>query len=199
LVGGGCGLLAVLGVIVLVVLLVVGRSASASSDETDTPEPTKDGPTEPSSGEDVSDAMDGAVFKGIPSTNVEVPVPPGWREDRKSLYSFALSGDGDAMLAFTTVSSLGEFTGRLQHATAVFNITNCNMKDAERVRIGPNELRARLKEGDCSFSGIPAHVAVLLVETGQSALPLVIYAVDLKASKRTTFQAQQTMLRMRSR
>jgi hypothetical protein len=41
-------------------------------------------------------------------------------------------------------------------------------------------------------------VAVVLVESG-SALPLVIYAVDQKASKRTVFQAQQTILRMRSR
>ena len=109
--------------------------------------------------------MDGAVFKGIPSTNVEVPVPPGWREGQKSLYTFAASGDGDAVLAFTTVSSVGEFAGRLQHATREFNITNCSMKDAERVRIGPNQLRGRLKEGDCSFNNVPAHVAVVLVES----------------------------------
>src|SRR6185436_7744376 len=108
----------------------------------------------PSSDDDPT-AMDGAVYKGIRQTNVEVPVPPGWREDAKSLYTFALSGDGNAVLAFTTVSSIGEFTGRLQHASSVFNITNCSMGDAQRVTLGPNRLRARLKEGECSFNNIP--------------------------------------------
>jgi len=199
-VGAGCGLFAVIGVIVLVVLVLVARSPSASADDTDSPRPSSDddGQPSPQKEEPEADPMDGAVFKGIPDTNVEVPVPPGWREDRKSLYSFALSDDGDAVLAFTTVSSLGEFTGRLQHATAVFNIQNCTMKDAERVRLGPNDLRARLREGDCTFNGVPAHVAVVLVESG-NALPLVIYAVDQKASKHTTTQAQQTILRMRLR
>jgi len=197
LVGGGCGLLAVIGVVLLLVLLVVG---SASAGGSSSPPPSSPGAgQQPTSGADVGDAMDGAVYKGIPSTNVEVPVPPGWREDRKSLYTFALSGDGDAVLAFTTVSSVGEFNGRIQHASSVFNITSCNMQDAQRVTLGPNQLRARLKEGDCSFNNIPSHVAVVLVETGQNALPLVIYAVDQKASKRTVTQAQQTIARMRSR
>jgi hypothetical protein len=103
------------------------------------------------------------------------------------------------MLAFTTVSSLGEFTGRLQHATNAFSITNCRMQDAVRVTLGPDQLRARLKEGPCDFNGIPSHVAVVLVETGKNALPLVIYAVDQRASKLTRTQAQQTIVRMRVR
>jgi hypothetical protein len=143
--------------------------------------------------------MEGAVYKGIPSTNVEVPVPPGWREDRRSLYTFAISGDGNAVLAFTTVSSVGEFAGRLQHASSAFNITNCNMQDAVRVRIGPNQLRARLKEGECNFNNVPSHVATVLVESGQNALPLVIYAVANNASALTNTQAKQTIVRMRTR
>ena len=143
--------------------------------------------------------MVGATYKRIPSTNVEVPVPPGWREDRKSLYSFALSGDGDAMLAFTTVSSIGEFNGRIQHAEKVFRITDCSMEPATRVRIGPNQLRSRLKEGDCTFNGVRARVATVLVEAGRSAHPLVLYAVDKKASSKTTKQAVQTIARMRTR
>jgi hypothetical protein len=197
LVGGGCGLLAVLGVVFLLILVIGG--AAASGDDT----PSTGGNTSPTQpvagGGDVPDAMDGAVFKGIPQTNVEVPVPPGWQEAKKSLYTFAISGDGNGMLAFTTVSSAGEFAGRLQHATREFNITSCKMQDTQRVRIGPNQLRGRLKEGDCNFNNVPSHVAVVLVESGQSALPLVIYAVDLKASRRTTVQAQQTIARMRTR
>ena len=42
-------------------------------------------------------------------------------------------------------------------------------------------------------------VATVLVETGRSAHPLVLYAVDKKAAKRTTRQAQQTIARMRTR
>jgi hypothetical protein len=195
LVGGGCGLLAIIGVILLVVLVIGGAAATADAT------PTPGGPLspgEPSQPSDVPDAMDGAVFKGIPSTNVEVPVPAGWREGRKSLYTFAVAGDGDAVLAFTTVSSSGEFAGRIQHATREFDISSCNMKDAERVTIGPNKLRGRLKEGECTFNNVPSHLAVVLVESG-NAMPLVIYAVDLKASRRTTVQAQQTIARMRSR
>jgi hypothetical protein len=196
LVGGGCGLLAIIGVVLLLVLVIGGAAAASAGDETPTPgEPT---PSEPSEGNDVPDAMDGAVYKGIPSTNVEVPVPAGWREGRKSLYTFAIAGDGDAVLAFTTVSSAGEFAGRIQHATREFDISNCNMKDAERVTIGPNRLRGRLKEGQCTFNNVPSTLAVVLIESG-SAMPLVIYAVDLKASRRTTVQAQQTIARMRSR
>lgn len=197
LVGGGCGLVAVIGVVLLIALVVVGRSSSGGGSSG---EPAGDTPVARApSGDDDPHAMDGAVYKGIPSTNVEVPIPPGWREDRKSLYSFALSGDGDAVLAFTTVSSIGEFSGRLQHATNAFNITSCSMQDAVRVALGPNRLRARLKEGSCSFNNVPSHVAVVLVETGQNALPLVIYAVDLKAPRRTVTQAQQTIGQMRSR
>ena len=195
LVGGGCGLLAVIGVVLLLVLVI--GAASASGD--DNPKEGNSGATTPSTPTDVPDAMNGAVFKGVPQTNVEVPVPPGWREAQRGLYTFALSGDGDAVLAFTTVSSAGEFAGRIQHASREFNITNCNMKDAERVRIGPNQLRGRLKEGDCSFNNVPSHVAVVLVDSQRNALPLVIYAVDLKASRRTTVQAQQTIARMRTR
>ncbi|MCA9618680.1 MAG: hypothetical protein KC731_06655, partial [Myxococcales bacterium] len=199
LVGGGCGLLAVIGVIVLVLAVALG------GDDKEDPKPTASGDdtsgidTSSSGSDDGGDVMVGANYKRIPSTNVEVPVPPGWREDRRSLYTFALSDDGNALLAFTTVSSIGEFNGRLQHATRVFRIESCNMGDAERVRIGPNQLRSRLREGDCIFNGVPAHVATVLVESGRRAHPLVIYAVDKKASKRTEKQAQQTIARMRTR
>lgn len=207
LVGGGCGVIAVLGVIFLVIAVVVlgGSDARADSDSpggTEQPvteESSSSGDSKPSGSEDVGDVMAGAVYKRIPSTNVEIPVPPGWGEDRRSLYSFALSGDGDALLAFTTVSSIGEFQGRLQHAEKVFRITDCSMEPATRVRIGPDKLRSRLKEGDCTFSGVRAHVATVLVESGRSAHPLVLYAVDKKASAKTTKQAQQTIARMRTR
>lgn len=196
--GIGCGLFAVLAVIALVIGVAVGGdddSSTASNDD--------GGSTTSSSGddkpEDTGDVMIGATFKRIPSTNVEVPVPPGWREDKRSLYTFALSNDGDALLAFTTVSSLGEFNGRLQHAERVFQIEGCSMEPATRIKIGPNALRSRLKEGDCTFNGVRARVATVLVETGRRALPLVIYAVDKKASARTTKQAQQTIARMRKR
>jgi hypothetical protein len=195
MVGGGCGLLAVIGVIVLVIALASGGGSEASASEDDD-KPTS-GDDKPATDDGVANAMDGAQFKRIPSTNVEIPVPPGWREDRRSLYSFALSGDGDAILAFTTVSSLGEFAGRIQHATKVFSITDCTMKDAVRVNIGPNKLRSRLKEGVCTFNGVRANVATVLVESGRRAHPLVIYAVDVSASKVTVEQAQQTVLRMR--
>ena len=161
LVGGGCGLVAILGVILLVVLVIGAASSTADS----TPTPTDPSvPSQPSDSNDVPDAMDGAVFKGIPSTNIEVPVPAGWREGRKSLYTFAVAGDGDAVLAFTTVSSAGEFAGRLQHATREFDISNCNMKDAERVTIGPSHLRGRLKEGECTFNNVPSHLAEKVIE-----------------------------------
>jgi hypothetical protein len=205
IVGGGFGLLAIIGVIVLAIALV-GRGGSDDGDDDDDDNRSSssrksgdDDDDSSSKGDSDSGAMNGAVFTGIPATNVEVPVPPGWREDRRSLYSFALSPDGNALLAFTTVSSYGEFNGRLQHATSVFRITNCNMGDAKRVSIGPNSLRSRLREGDCIFNGVPAHVATVLVETGRTAHPLVIYAVDHKASKRTETQAQQTIARMRLR
>jgi hypothetical protein len=196
LVGGGCGLFAVLGVVFLLLLVVAGGAAASRADE---PSPSSTDPSEPETPGDEPNAMEGAIFKRIPSTNVDVPVPPGWREAQRSLYTFAASGDGDALLAFTTVSSAGEFAGRIQHATREFSITNCTMKDAERVSIGPNQLRGRLKEGDCTFNNVPAHVAVVLVESGKNALPLVIYAVSLNASRRTTVQAQQTIAGMRTR
>lgn len=195
LVGGGCGLFAVLGVIVLVIALVAGRSSASEGDAS----PSSDGPSKPTQDESVGDVMAGAVYKRIPSTNVEVPVPPGWREDARSLYTFAISGDNNALLAFTTVSSVGEFTGRIQHAVQVFRITNCAMQDAQRVRMGPNQLRARLTEGNCNFNGVPAHVAIVLIESGRRAHPFVIYAVDNNAPKQTVEQAQQTIARMRER
>jgi len=185
-------------VIVLIIMLFSGGSSddeTESDDDDGRSKSAQDDDDDESSG----DAMDGAVYKRIPSTNVEVPVPPGWRESRKSLYTFAIPADGNAVLAFTTVSSVGEFNGRLQHATRVFRITGCNMKPAKRVRIGPNRLRSRLKEGQCKFNGVPAKVATVLVESGRRAHPLVIYAVANKASKRTDEQAQQTILRMRKR
>lgn len=199
LAGAGCGLFAVLAVIALVIGVVVGGddndTSASSSDDGGSPS-SSSGDDKPA---DTGDVMIGATYKRIPSTNVEVPVPPGWREDKRSLYSFALSNDGDALLAFTTVSSLGEFNGRIQHAERVFQIENCNMEPATRIRIGPNNLRSRLKEGDCTFNGIRARVATVLVESGRRALPLVIYAVDKKASARTTKQAQQTIAGMRTR
>jgi hypothetical protein len=48
------------------------------------------------------------------------------------------------------------------------------------------------------FNGVQAKVATVLVEAGRSAHPLVIYAVDAKASDRTEKQAQQTIARMRN-
>jgi hypothetical protein len=197
-VGGLLGLLAVVGVILLVVFVVMGSDSDSDDDDDDDDRPRSSKSTK-SKKDDSDSAMEGAVYKGIPSTNVEVPVPPGWREDRRSLYAFALSGDGNALLAFTTVSSYGEFAGRLQHATAEFRITGCSMKPAERVRIGPNQLRSRLVEGSCTFNGVASQVATVLVETGRRAHPLVIYAVSNTASERTITQARQTIARMRMR
>lgn len=197
--GIGCGLFAVLAVIALVIGVAVGGDdddTTASSSDDDGSSSSSSGDDKP---EDTGDVMVGARFKRIPSTNIEVPIPPGWREDKRSLYTFALSDDGDALLAFTTVSSLGEFNGRLQHAERVFQIEGCAMEPATRIRIGPNKLRSRLKEGDCTFNGVRARVATVLVESGRRALPLVIYAVDKKASARTTKQAQQTIAGMRKR
>lgn len=195
LVGGGCGLIAVIGVVILLIAVVAG--AAAASDDAVEVEPTKVNVPKVPAKEDLGDVMDGASYARVRATRVEVPVPPGWQQDRKGLYSFAISGDKKAMLAFTTVSSIGEFNGRMQHATRTFRIEDCNMQPATRVRLGPNRLRARLREGKCSFNGVPASVATVLVETGRRRHPLVIYAVDVAASKRTTEQAQQTILRMR--
>jgi len=205
LVGGGCGLFAVVGVIILVIVLVVSGSSASTGDDDDDDDDNNDDNTSQSSrskDRDTSgdgDVMAGAIYKRIPSTNVEVPIPPGWRENRRSLYSFALSNDGNALLAFTTVSSYGEFNGRLQHASKVFSIHSCSMSPAERVRVGPHQMRARLKEGDCTFNGVRAHVATVLVESGRNAHPLVIYAVDKRASARTEKQAQKTIALMRKR
>ena len=200
LVGGGCGLLAVIGVILLLVLVVFSGDddSTASTDDDSSSSSGKDDSDDDDDGGG-GDPMAGSVFKRIPSTNVEVPVPPGWREDKRSLYTFAIAGDGNALLAFTTVSSLGEWAGRTQHAVKVFRITNCNMEPATRVRLGPNKLRARLKEGKCKFNGVPSQVATVLVETGRRAHPFIIYAVDNRASKRTQKQAIQTIARMRKR
>ncbi len=196
LVGGGCGLIAVVGVVLLLIIVVAGAAAS-SDDSTEivaTPTPTPNLPK----GDGLGDVMQGATYARVRATNVQVPVPPGWTQDRKGLYSFAVSGDDKAMLAFTTVSSIGEFNGRMAHATRTFRIEQCKMLPSARVRIGPNKLRARLKEGKCIFNGVTANVATVLVESGRRAHPLVIYAVSTSASPRTTKQAQLTIARMRT-
>ena len=72
------------------------------------------------------------------------------------------------------------------------------MGEPVRVRIGPNQLRSRLREGECVFNGVDAHVATVLVESGRQAHPMVIYAVDKRASAVTAEQAKQTILRMRA-
>ncbi len=198
LVGGGCGALAVLGVIILVIVLVAG---GGGDDEPVAEKPDDDSSSSSGdsgdSGDSGGDVMAGSVYKRVPSTNVAVPVPPGWREDRRSLYTFALSGDGDALLAFTTVSSYGEWAGRTQHAINVFNVTGCTWKDPIRANIGPNQLRSRIRDGQCSFNGIPAAVSTVLVESGRRAHPFIVYAVANKASDRTTKQAQQCVLQMK--
>ena len=87
--------------------------------------------------------------------------------------------------------------GRSQHAQRTFNITGCSKKPAKKAPIGPNKMPARIIDHECSFNGVPAFVSTVLVKTGQRRLPFVIYAVDKRASKVTTRQAQLTVLGMR--
>ncbi len=142
--------------------------------------------------------MAGARYKTIPSTKVQVPIPRGWGEKKRGLYAFAYSGDKKALLAFTTVSSLGEYAGRRQHARKVFKITGCTKQKKSVRRIGPDRLKVIKFDAECSFSNTPAFVSQVLVDTGRP-FPFIIYAVDKRAPKKTIEQAQQTILRIRRR
>ncbi len=143
--------------------------------------------------------MEGAIYKTIPATNVQVPIPRGWRVSKKGLYAFAASPDKKALLAFTTVSSMGEFVGRSQHAQKTFNITECVKKPVKKMPLGPNKLPSRVIDHECKFNGIPAFVSTVLVNNDKRSLPFIIYAVDKRASKKTIRQAQLTVLSMRKK
>ncbi len=185
--------LALLALVSVFVFPTLGCKKDKDEDETEaesTPEPT----AAPSQRVNV---IAGAVYKTIPATNVQVPIPRGWRLSKKGLYAFAASPDKKALLAFTTVASKGEFVGRSQHAQKTFDITDCTKKPVKKTKIGPNKLSARIIDHQCKFNGIPAFVSTVLVNTKKRSLPFIIYAVDKRASKKTTRQAQLTVLSMR--
>jgi len=197
MVGGGCGVLAVVGVIILVVVLAVTRGGDDDDDQPVAQKPST--PTQPTQGQRPTNPAVGAVYKRIPHTNVSVPIPAGWREDKVSFYTRAIAPTRDAVIAFTTVSSYGEWAGRTQHAFRVFSIRNCSFGAAVRGKLGSSNMRSRLKEGTCTWNGISANVATVLVESGRRAHPLVFYGVAKSASAKVKAQAKHVVLNMRRR
>ncbi len=194
LIGGG------IGCFVLILIIVLVGVFAGGSDDGDDDDSSKSGPTtsKPSTSTG-GNVMKGATYKRIPSTRVEVPIPPGWRVAKRGLYSFAISPDKKAMLAFTTVSSRGEFRGRTLHAWRKFKITGCTKGPSKKGGLGPDKMPSSLIDYECNFNGVPSYVSTVLVNAGQRAFPFVIYAVEKSASKRTFKQAKQTVLNMRKR
>jgi hypothetical protein len=195
MVGAGVGCL-VFVIIIVVIAVALRTTGDSDDDDADDSRSSSTKPTRSSSGDDV---MKGAVYKRVPSTTVEVPVPAGWVVAKRSLYSFAFSPDKKAMLAFTTVSSRGEFAGRTQHAWRVFKMRNCTKAPKKSLKIGPDKLPALIVDYECQFNGVPSHVSTVLVNAGRRAFPFVIYAVHKSADARTLKQAKQTILSMRKR
>lgn len=147
--------------------------------------------------EEEEDPMAGATYKTVPSTSVQVPIPKGWSTKKKSLYSVASAPDGKAFLAFTTVSSRGEFVGRIQHVSKTFKITNYKKGKVTKIDIGPDKLKAEIIDATCRFNDTPAIMSSVLVDYGKRRHVFVVYALDETASDKTKTQAQQAVLRMR--
>ena len=196
MVGGGCGVLAILGVIGLIIVLVVTKGKDDDEEPVASPGDT---PTEQPRPQEKTNPGQGAVYKRIPHTNVSVPIPAGWREDKVSFYTRAIAPSRDAVIAFTTVSTYGEWAGRTQHAFRVFSIRNCSFGAAVRGKLGSSKMRSRLKEGTCTWNGISANVATMLVESGRRAHPLVFYGVSKSASAKVKAQAKHVVLNIRRR
>jgi hypothetical protein len=147
--------------------------------------------------EEDEDPMAGATYKTVPSTKVQVPIPKGWATKKKSLYSVASAPDGKAFLAFTTVSSRGEFVGRIQHVGKTFKITDYKKGKVTKADIGPDKLKAEIIDATCSFNDTAAIMSSVLVDYGKRRHVFVVYALDQSASETTKTQAQQAILRMR--
>ena len=143
--------------------------------------------------------MDGASFKTVPQTNVQVPVPPGWKTEQVSLYSVASAPDKKAFVAFTTVSSKGEFAGRIQHVVKTFKVTEYKKAKTVENKIGPDKLPASIHDATCKFDGRPAIMSAVLVNTGTPHLVFVVYALAKDAPEKTRKQALATVLLMRKK
>ncbi len=169
----------------------------ACKNKDESAETTVDAPEEEPAEVPASDPMDGASYKRVPSTQVEVPIPPGWVTSKRSLYSVATSPDDKAFIAFTTVSSRGEFVGRIQHVVKTFKVTDYVKGKVTDTPIGPDGLKANIVDATCNFHDVPAHMSSVLVNYGKRRHVFVVYALDKSASKETTVQAQQAVLRMR--
>jgi len=149
--------------------------------------------------EDDGNVMAGASYKTVPATSIQVPIPEGWATKKHSLYSVAMSPDKKAFVAFTTVSSKGEFVGRIQHAAKTFKVTNYKKTKDVNMKLGPDKLNAFVQDATCSFNNTPGIMSSVLVDTGKRQKVFVVYALDQKASGKTKKQAQGTVLGMRKK
>jgi len=148
---------------------------------------------------DDGNPMAGATYKTVPQTQVQVPIPPGWKTKKVSLYSMAAAPDGKAFVAFTTVSSKGEFVGRIQHVQKTFKVTEYQKKKDVESKIGPDQLPAFIQDATCKFNGHPAIMSSVLINAGSRHLVFVVYALAQNAPDKTKKQALATVLQMRKK
>ncbi|MEM6791668.1 MAG: hypothetical protein AAF715_29385 [Myxococcota bacterium] len=147
------------------------------------PKPPKVVPvSEPDAG---AKLLENAVYKRIPSTSVEVPVPNGWKEFKTGLYSGVQSPDDKVAVVFTPVTYRSEYVGRVQDIERRLGITNERVTNKSKAPIGPNRLQAEITDATCNFHGKPGQLAYVLVQQsgGKRVHVLVVFVAENAANK----------------
>ncbi len=142
--------------------------------------------------------LQGAVYKRIPTTTLEIPVPKGWNESKKGLYSGLTSPDEKVAIAFTVVTYKSELAGRLQDIERKLGISNEVKTGEKTTQIGPNKLNALIHDATCTFHGKPGKLSYVIVQQkGRSSVVLVIYASENDAKKIDDETAHAAILNIR--
>lgn len=136
-------------------------------------------------------------YRRVSNAGVQIPLAQGWKGKQAGLYTLAIAPKGDALLAFTTVGSRGELTGRLVHVQKLFQVNDYKSEGRKEAKLGPDKLPALFADGSCKFGSTPGDMAWVLVDTGARRMVLVIVAGQKNASDQTRKEALSMVYNMR--
>jgi hypothetical protein len=129
---------------------------------------------------------------------VQMDAPAGWAANARGPWRLHQAGDRRAHLAVSGLGAGEAVAARVREALAAMGGSDPRTAEEQAVAIGPEKLPGRAASGNCRLGAEEARMQYIVVDVGEGARVLVVFAAAKDApeeAQRTAFTALATMRR----
>jgi hypothetical protein len=127
-----------------------------------------------------SPELAGSQWLLLPGDRLEIPNPRGWDRTRKQDVGLLTSPDKKGAVVFSTVRTTDDMQKVLRSAGEVWGVTRVRWMDPKNVRLGEDDIPAKVWGGAIDIAASVKHgrVMLTLIETGSPDKVMAVVLMD---------------------